>query len=258
MEQVVSAKPRRIHFLDELRGFAVVCMVIHHCFYDMGVVLGLPIGVRLFDFFCYVQPFFWLLFIGISGISSQLSRNNLLRGGKLLGVAAVITAVTVFLMPMMGFEDEGIYFGILHFLAVCMLVYWALQKLLGKVPTWVGLIVCAALFFFTYSIGNGHLGFEGFGIPLPESWYQYSFLAPIGLPPDSFYSADYFPLLPWIFIFFIGTFLGRYAKAEKFPEWTYKKRVSFFSAVGRWALVIYVLHQPVLYGVFLLIGKLIS
>ena len=31
---------KRIYFLDELRGFAIICMVIHHMFYDFGFVLG--------------------------------------------------------------------------------------------------------------------------------------------------------------------------------------------------------------------------
>ena len=29
---------RRIYFLDELRGFAIICMVFHHMFYDIGFV----------------------------------------------------------------------------------------------------------------------------------------------------------------------------------------------------------------------------
>ena len=35
---------RRIYLLDELRGFAIICMVIHHTFYDIGFVLHYDIG----------------------------------------------------------------------------------------------------------------------------------------------------------------------------------------------------------------------
>ena len=41
---------RRILILDEIRGFAIVCMVLHHMFYDIGFVLGLKWGSRVFDF----------------------------------------------------------------------------------------------------------------------------------------------------------------------------------------------------------------
>ena len=71
---------RRIYFLDELRGFAVICMVIHHMFYDFGFVLGFSWGAKIFDLMCYLQPIFWAIFIVTSGICSRLSRNTLKRG----------------------------------------------------------------------------------------------------------------------------------------------------------------------------------
>ena len=84
-----------------------------------------------------------------------------------------------------------------------------------------------------------------------SSAYRYTF--PLGFRSPDFASADYFPLLPWVFMFLAGTFLGRYAKAGKFPEFMYRSRVPFFSWIGRHALIIYVLHQPVIYGIMLLI-----
>ena len=81
-KQPKSARPR-IYLLDELRGFAILCMVVHHAFLDVGDVLQLSWGYRVFDALCTVQPIFWGLFILISGICSRLSRNPGRRGAGL-------------------------------------------------------------------------------------------------------------------------------------------------------------------------------
>ena len=71
---------RRIELLDELRGFAILAMIVHHFFLDAGDVLSLDWGYEIFDKLCTVQPIFWAIFIVISGICSRLSRNTVKRG----------------------------------------------------------------------------------------------------------------------------------------------------------------------------------
>lgn len=104
---------RRIYFLDELRGFAIICMVFHHMFYDIGFVLKLDWGYRIFDFLCYFQPLFWGIFIITSGICSHLSRNTVKRGFIVLACGAAVSIVTAVIMPAIGIEGAEIYFGIL-------------------------------------------------------------------------------------------------------------------------------------------------
>ena len=45
-KQSKSARPR-IYLLDELRGFAILCMVVHHAFLDVGDVLQLCVPCSL-------------------------------------------------------------------------------------------------------------------------------------------------------------------------------------------------------------------
>ena len=71
----MEEKKKRIHLLDEIRGFAIICMIIHHSFLDVGDVLGLNWGYRIFNALCLVQPVFWAAFIIISGVCTGLSRN---------------------------------------------------------------------------------------------------------------------------------------------------------------------------------------
>lgn len=75
-----QSKRKRIYMLDELRGFAILCMILHHTFLDIGDVLGFSWGYKVFDALCTVQPLFWAVFIIISGICSRLSRNTIKRG----------------------------------------------------------------------------------------------------------------------------------------------------------------------------------
>lgn len=251
---------KRIFLMDELRGFAVFCMVFYHGFYTMAYLLGLPWGEWLYRFFMPAEPWFAGLFIFIAGISSNLTHSNLVRGVKLLGVALLVTLVTAIAVP-----EELIVFGILHFLSVCMIAFGLLQLLrrrLGRTEEppfrlWP-VVVCAVLFIVTRYLASGYLQIPFvLRVFLPSGWYQ-AWLAPLGLPGPGFSSADYFPLLPWCFVFAAGTVVGRLAKAGKFPAWTYPSRVPFFSFLGRHALLIYVLHQPVIYGAALLVQALAS
>ena len=251
---------KRIHLMDELRDFAVFCMVFYHGFYTLAFLMGRSWGEWLYRFFMPAEPWFAGLFIFIAGISSNLTHSNLVRGVKLLGVALLVTLATAIAVP-----DELIVFGILHFLSVCMIAFGLLQLLrrrLGRTEEppfrlWP-VVVCAVLFIVTRYLASGYLQIPFvLRVFLPSGWYQ-AWLAPLGLPGPGFSSADYFPLLPWCFVFAAGTVVGRLAKAGKFPAWTYPSRVPFFSFLGRHALLIYVLHQPVIYGAALLVQAIVS
>ncbi len=250
---------RRIYAMDELRGFAVFCMVFYHAFYTLAFLFRLPWGEALFRFFTPAEPWFAGLFIFIAGISSDLSRSNLVRGAKLFAVALLVTAATALVVP-----EELILFGILHFLSICMMAFGLLQLLrrrAGKEDAPFRLwpvLVCALLLVVTWNISDGYLQIPFLlKVNLPQSWYQ-PWLAPLGLPGPGFASADYFPLLPWCFVFAAGTVVGRLARAGRFPEFLYPSRIPFFSFLGRHALLIYVVHQPVIYGVSLLVTALMG
>ena len=247
-----KSKVKRINFLDELRGFAILAMIVHHTFYDIGFVLNMDWGTRVFDELCTVQPLFWGIFIIISGICSRLSRNTIKRGLIVLGAGLVITLVTAVIMPALGITGAEIYFGILHCLGCCMIITGLLMPLINKTNPIVGMIISAVLFLTFYNVSTGSLLFGL--IKLPLSLYSTNYFAPLGFYNTGFYSADYFGLLPWFFLFLFGAFLGDYAKRGKFPEWTYKKRSKFLSFVGRNSLWFYLGHQPVIFGIMMLIG----
>lgn len=246
---------RRIYAMDELRGFAVFCMVFYHGFYTLAYLYNIQAGMVLLRFFMPAEPWFAGLFILISGISSDLSHSNLKRGLKLLGVALAVTAVTALAVP-----DEMITFGILHFLSVCMIGYGLAKPFADRFRfSWIAVAVCVLLYVCTMHIPYGYLGFSPqAGLFLPESLYRTNWLAPFGIFNQDFRSADYFPLFPWAFVFAVGTVLGKLAAQGKFPAFLYPSRIPFFSWLGRHALIIYIAHQPVIYGLCWVVSELVK
>ena len=244
----------RLHFLDEVRGLLVILMIFYHGFYTVGYVYNYPIGEKLFTFFEPVEPFFAGAFIVLCGLCCHLSHNNLKRGALLLLVSLLLTGFTLlFFEPV-----DYIWFGILHLLAVCILLFCLLRRWLSKIPPLVGLALCTVFAAFTWNVPP----YQGyfFGLPhflrwdIPYTWRELHWLCPLGIGDVP--GADYFPLLPWVFVFFGGSFLGEYFRRRQFPSWWKPSRVPALSFVGRHALLLYVVHQPVIYGVLFVIEKL--
>ena len=184
--------------------------------------------------------FFAGLFIFLSGLSSQLSRSNIKRGLKVFAIAIALTLVT-----SLPFIDMPIRFGVLHLLGFCMVFYGLTRKMWDKIPrvlaplVYIALLVGSALAIKLIQIDSDYLWMFG--------WLQ-----------PGFYSADYFPIFPWLFVFLLGTWAGFYIVEHKLPDWFYEKRIAFFPAVGKKALIIYIIHQPVLYGLVMAIHYMIS
>jgi len=241
-----STAPRRIRAMDELRGLAVFCMVFYHLFYLLYEFFDLAIGNFLFEFFKPAQPLFAGIFILLAGVSCRLSHSNAKRGAKLLLVALGVTLVTAVIMPRIGMGGAEIWFGILHCLSLCMLFFALASPLLNKLNPTAAILLCLALYLLTCRFTKGYLGPGGFlRLDLPAGWYRSDLLAPLGFFTEDFKSADYFPIFPHLFLFLAGSFLGSFS----IPDWAYKSRIKPLSFLGRHALLIYILHHPVGFGI---------
>lgn len=260
-----AAEKRRVGLMDDLRGFCVFCMIFYHAFVLMAEGFGWTAGARLFAFFAPAEPWFAGVFILLCGISCRLSHNNWARGGKLLLIALLITAVTAYVLPLIGLSGMAIWFGILHLLSLCILLFALLEKPLTKVPPAAGIAVFAVLFllFRNWVDRSGNLGGSvGLFGPLvwnmPASWHEAKWLFPLGIMHVRFWSADYFPLIPYGFLFFVGTYPGIYVRDGRLPEWAYPTRSRPLSWLGTHALLIYVLHMPVIFVLLLLVQGLMK
>ena len=236
--------------MDEIRGFAILCMIFYHAFFSMAFLFSSNSGLKLLSFFMPLEPYFAGIFILISGISSQLSHSNLKRGLILFLVANLITLITSIFLP-----DIKILFGILHMLSINIILFGISKPFFDLIPTIPGLLLSAIFYIFTMNIGKGYLGLSNIlTISIPNTLYKTEYLFPIGIISSNFFSSDYFPLFPWIFLFLFGTFLGRYAKRGLFPSFMYKRRCRFLSFLGTHSLIIYIVHQPIIYIIFWVFG----
>ena len=237
---------RRVGILDDIRGLCVVLMVIYHGLYDLVDIFGWNIPLFHWSVVSTARTLVAAVFMLIAGITCRFSRSNWKRGTAALGAGLALTVGTLLIIP-----SQRIWFGILHFMGCAMLLFALLEPVLSRIPPALGVAGCALLFLCSYGVEEGFLGIPGvLEVMLPRSWYTAGWLFPLGLYAPGFYSADYYPLLPWIFVFLAGSFLGIPLKKGEGPSWLYPTRSRVFSWVGKRALWIYLLHQPVLYGIF--------
>lgn len=242
----------RYYLLDEIRGFMVVCMVVFHGFFavDMALANGSEWARFFINFFSPVEPVFAGGFILLSGICCNFSRSNLKRGLILAVIALGFNIATFFLEEFFELEGLVIKFGILNLLSFCMLFVWVLNKPLKKVNSYLGLIVSSVLFVVTLIF----IAKPDFSFIMVENEYLYMF----GFYPKNFFSADYFPILPWMFLYLSGFYIGKTGVIEKYKKIFSKKCIIPFRFIGKYAIIVYILHQPIIFGVTYLIGSIIN
>lgn len=252
MEHAGYEKPRRIGFVDELRGLDIIVMVLYHAMYDIVYIFGIDIPLFYNFLTPYVQPFIAGIFIVLSGISCRYSRNNFKRGLRVFSLGMILTAITLIFMP-----TEAIYFGILHFMGTAMMLFSLLRPLLDITPQCIGLLVSIVLYILTVHLPQGWIGIGYlFKVMLPQQFYTKNYLLPLGFAGAG---SDYFPLMPYFFMYLAGSFLGVFFKQKQMPDWFYNTHSKVFSKIGQHTLLIYMLHQPVIMAVlnafFWLSGK---
>ena len=252
-------KARRVHFLDELRGLVVILMIIFHAAFDLVYVFGIRSELFFSPLFqSWLQPFIACNFIWIAGASSRYSRNNIKRGILVFGCAMLMTAATYFLMP-----DLTIRFGVLHLLGSCMIISGILEHFRrgrpDHLPALVGVIIFLALFIILRGVPGGRIEipFTGYVFALPRFIYQ-PWAFPFGFPHYGFTSSDYFPLIPWFMLFSAGRSLGVMFHQNSMPEFFYRRHVPFLAKLGRHSLLIYLIHQPLTYGLLWAFFRLVD
>lgn len=239
---------RRYSLIDAIRGIAVVNMILYHLCYDVFCAFGV-----WSDFYRTVPAIIWerlicFTFIVVSGISLHFTRHGWRRGIIVSLCGILITVATVWLTP-----DQSIRFGILSFLGCAMLFTYALRRALDRMRPLVGMIVFFLLFMLLFGISDGFIGLFSYPfIQLPEALYQYKWLSILGFRSDDFHSADYFPFLPWIFLYLFGYQFWRLIRDRQIDRFFYRK-IPVLDFIGKHSLIIYMAHQPVLYGICWLI-----
>ena len=269
-----ETKPNKVfHLINGIRGFALLNMLLFHFCYDVFIIFGLDSGWYRKPWVHIWQQFICISFLFVSGISFHFGHHNIKKGILLNLYGLLITAVTLVFMP-----SQAVWFGILNGIGCATLLLCVLDKAVtglsaflqkkknlpaGKIIPAIadvfGFMISLLLFALFRNISEGTLGFGSiFLVKIPEIFYRPRIMTLLGFPFPGFYSSDYFPIFPWSFLvmggYWFWRFAARYEKCLSF----FCIKIPFFSALGRKTIWIYLLHQPILYGLAYLIVKIMG
>lgn len=247
-------KKIRYRKLDAIRGIALINMIAYHAIWDLVYLYGFQWNWYQSEIgYIWQQGICWT-FIFLSGFCCSLGRNPIKRGLTVFLAGAVITAVTLVIMP-----ENRVVFGVLTLIGSCMVIAGVFERQLNRFRPLVGVLLSFGLFLLTRNVNGGWLGFERFRLCKVEpKLYSNLVTTYFGFPMNDFYSTDYFSVVPWLFLFMAGYFLFQVLEKTKAAGMLEKSVCVPLEWLGRHSLPLYMLHQPVIYGMFELIFLIVK
>lgn len=231
-------------------------MIAFHACWDM-VYFGFGVSAKFMDgraAYIWQQSICWS-FIFIAGFCFTYSRKPLKRGLMALGGGIIITIVTLLLVP-----EAADIFGVLILIGSAILITIPIERFICKsrASHIIGFIISVILFVLLRNVNRGTFGFENLSFGhVPDILYHGYFMTYLGFKDPDFFSTDYFSLIPWIFLFLSGYFTNKLMNGREKTMPVFKKGIPVFEFIGRHSLLIYMLHQVILFGVLLLLSKII-
>jgi len=225
---------QRIDGLDIFRGWAILFMVLYHFTFDLNHFHFIAIDMNhCLEFLISRYSIMSMFLLGV-GISLALAHKNgikwraVAKRTLILGIASTLVTVATYVE----FPNSWIYFGILHFILISSLLALAFLAY-PKVA-----LITAIIILFGSATGLLHMH----GI--------FNFLQPLlNLPPLN--SEDLVPLTPWFAVVLLGTVIVHYKLHEKIfthnffnSKFSWNKILKF---MGKNSLLIYLVHQPILF-----------
>ena len=225
-------------------------MIIYHFYWDLGYFGFIDLRAVTQGLGLFLAQLIGFSFITIAGISSRLlSLSNSCKSKIVKRIFKLMTiSIAISILTFILDKSSFIFFGILHFLSVCSIISLALIKINSNFQLFV---IC---------LGTGLISISEitFDIPFIFSWLGFNEELPL--------TNDFYPIIPWITFYFFGFWLG--GIINKKPNKEYKNisntdpqlgaGLKLIEYVGRKSLVIYILHQPLLFSLFFVFIQLTS
>lgn len=225
---------KRNYTLDKYRGFTIISMVLFHLLFD----ISLYVNISWYDGTLLNKV--WQLSIAcsffiISGITSVfLSPEKNIKRGLVLTLFGLLISLFTYIFD----RDLIIIFGVLNCLGLSMIVAGLIEKKF-KISKYI-FPLFLILFILTYTVPSGRfLSFE-----ISRKIFDLNLFV-LGFPSDNFYSTDFFPIIPWIFLFLFGLSLGKLLKEKNF--YNHYGKNGILAKIGQNSLKIYLFHQIIIY-----------
>jgi uncharacterized membrane protein len=240
----------RIDALDALRGFAMVWMTVFHLCFDLNNARVMQQNFLQDPLWTWQRTLIVSLFLCCAGAGQAVAfeRGQSWRhfGWRWLQIAAAAGLVSAGSWVM--FPDSFIYFGVLHGMAV-MLLITRLMAPLGLGCAGVGLLIVAI-----HLIAGGALSaWASTQWGLDMNGRSLNWLGWVTRLPRT---EDYVPLFPWLGVMLLGFGAMQWRLRRPGPSgFALAGRLrQYLALLGRWSLSYYLLHQPVLLGLLWLAG----
>ncbi len=224
----------RLIALDLARTLAIVCMVIFHFTFDLALFGFIPSDTMIQPFWYYFARTIAGSFLFLSGVSLWLAHGQGVRWpafwtrfAKVAGAAVLVTIASIWFVP-----GGTIWFGILHSIAAASLLGLVALRL-----PWALTLALAAV-IFAAAWGSRFPAFD----PLWLVW--------TGLAESRPMMGDYVPLVPWAAPALAGVAVAKALRIDRWQGSAPTATLSRLSFPGRHSLVIYLIHQPILIGLF--------
>ena len=233
----------RLDRIDLLRATAMVWMTAYHFCFDLNFFRLIREDFYRDPFWTWQRTAIVSVFLFTAGLSQAVAVHQgqtwarfARRWLQVAGAAVLVTAGSLLVFP-----QSFIYFGVLHGIAVMLiLVRWS-----AGWGAWLWLLGALAI-GCTFAAPALILAFPALDV-LNTPWLNW-----LGLISRKPQTEDYVPLLPWLGVMWWGVAAGRWALRER-PEWLGSRAPArggrkALVLLGRWSLSYYLLHQPVLLG----------
>jgi uncharacterized membrane protein len=235
MSEAHSTLPEtRLIPLDVARTAALACMVIFHFTFDLALFGHIPGETMFQPFWYYFARMIAGSFLFLSGVSLWLAHGRGIRWpafwkrfAKVAGAALLVTLASIWFVP-----GGTILFGILHAIAAMSLIGLLFLRLPWPVTLALAVGILAAAWGTRSPVFN----------PLWLVW--------TGLAETRPNMGDYVPLVPWAAPALAGIAVAKAMRVEAWHRATPSRAVDILTFPGRHSLVIYLIHQPILIGLF--------
>ncbi len=233
---------QRFDNLDALRGLAMVWMAGYHFVFDLNFFKLVSQDFYRDPFWTWQRTLIVSLFLLCAGVGQAISTAQgqswwrFWRRWSQVALSAMLVTVGSWLM----FPNSFIYFGVLHGMAL-MLVVVRLTAHWGRWLWLLGALAISSKFISDYLLQTGPLA------PWAETMngVRWNWLGWISKNPVT---EDYVPLFPWLGVMWWGAASGSWVLRQR-PEWLAQpvpQALHALAGLGRWSLSYYLMHQPVL------------
>jgi uncharacterized membrane protein len=229
---------QRFDRLDALRGFAMLWMALYHFGFDLNHfgLLDPRQDVYRDPFWTVQRTCILSLFLFCAGAALAVTLDAgqrwprfWRRWAQVAGCAVLVSAGSALMFP-----NSWISFGVLHGIAVMLI----LARLAAPLRAWLwplGAVVLALPWWFRHPFFD-------------TAWTNW-----VGLVTRKPITEDWVPVLPWLGVMLWGLAAAQWALARRrgLLAGPVPGALRPLAALGRWSLLFYMVHQPVLIGAIL-------